>query len=79
MARYTILLYPEEGRYSVLVPALDNLATQGDTVEEAMAMARDAIELYIRGLIEDDDYVPVEEIPPIVTAVEVTVPEVAAV
>ena len=79
MARSTSLLSPEQGRYSVLVPPLDPLATQGDRVEEAMAMGRDAIELYIRGLIEDDDYVPVEEIPPIVTAVEVTVPEVAAV
>jgi antitoxin HicB len=79
VARYTILLFPEEGRYSVLVPALDNLATQGDTVEEALAMSREAIELYLRGLMEDDDYVPVEEEPPIIATLDVAVPDPATV
>ena len=77
MARYTILIYPEEGVYSVLVPALDNLATQGDTVEEAVAMARDAIEFYIRGLIEDGEDVPEEDVPPYVVSVDVPVPVAA--
>ena len=72
MRRYTILLYPEpEGGYSVLVPAFGLLATQGDTVEEALAMAKDAIEVATRGLIEDGEDVPAEHAPPIVAAVEV--------
>lgn len=74
MARYTVLLFPEEGSYSVLVPALDNLATQGQTVEEALAMAREAIELYVEGLRARGEYVPSEEAPPIVTSVDANVP-----
>ena len=71
MARYTVLLFPEEGSYSVLVPVLDNLATQGQTVEEALNMAREAIELYLEGLRARGEYVSIEETPPIVTSVEV--------
>lgn len=77
MRRYTVLLYPEEGGYSVLVPALNNLATQGDTVEEALAMARDAIEGYVRRLTEDGDYIPTEETPPMVVSIEAVVAEPA--
>jgi predicted RNase H-like HicB family nuclease len=74
VARYTVLLFPEEGSYSVLVPALDNLATQGQTVEEALAMAREAIDLYLEGLRARGEYVPTEETPPIVTSVEADSP-----
>ena len=74
MARYTVLVFPEDGTYSVLVPALDNLATHGQTVEEALAMAREAIELRIEGLRARGEYVPTEETPPIVAAVDVAVP-----
>jgi predicted RNase H-like HicB family nuclease len=44
---YTVILTPEPevGGYSVTVPALPEVATQGETVEEALAMAREAIEL----------------------------------
>jgi predicted RNase H-like HicB family nuclease len=33
------------GGYSVTVPALPEVATQGETVEEALTMTREAIEL----------------------------------
>jgi antitoxin HicB len=72
-----VLLYPEEGGYSVLVPVL-GVATQGDTVEEALAMARDLFEVTLRGLIEDDEPVPEEETPPMVVTVDVSVPVEAA-
>ncbi len=42
--RYTVLLYPDEGVYSVVVPALPGCVTWGHTVDEALTMARDAIE-----------------------------------
>ena len=46
MPSYAIILIPEpeEGGYSVIVPALPGCVSQGETVEEAIAMARDAIE-----------------------------------
>ena len=78
MRRYTVLLYPDpEGGYSVLVPAFGLLATQGETVEEALAMAQDAIEVAARGLAEDGEDVPMENAPPIVAAVEARVPVAA--
>lgn len=46
--KYTVILVPEEGGgYSVEVPALPGCYTQGETREEAIAMAREAIELYL--------------------------------
>jgi len=74
MARYTVLLYEEpEGGYSVLIPVL-GVATQGETIEEALKMAREATNLHVRGLIDDGEPVLEEEIPPIVASIEIEVP-----
>jgi predicted RNase H-like HicB family nuclease len=51
---YEIVLQPEpEGGFSVFVPELPSVATQGDTVEEAHAMAKEAIEVYLAVMRED--------------------------
>ena len=74
MARYTVLLYrSEEGGYAALVPLLD-VATQGDTVEHALAMAQEAANLRVRAMVRDGDVVLDEESPPIVASVDVAVP-----
>jgi predicted RNase H-like HicB family nuclease len=73
VTRYTALLYQEDDGYSVLVPVL-GVATQGETVEEALAMARDVIEVTVRGLIEDNEPIPEEETPPTVVTVDVSDP-----
>jgi antitoxin HicB len=59
---YTIILHPdtEEGGYTVTVPALTGCVTQGETLEEAIAMAKDAIRLHIESLIADGEPVPEE-------------------
>lgn len=53
MRRYTILLTsePEEGGYTVRVPALPGCYTQGDTLEAAIANAREAIAAYIADVV----------------------------
>ena len=51
----------EEGGYVVHIPALNDLVTEGDTLEEAIAMAEDAIRGYIECLIEDDCPIPEEK------------------
>jgi antitoxin HicB len=71
MRRYTVLLYPGDGCYVAVIPAFGDLATQGRTVEEALDMAKDAIKVATRGLIEDGEPVPEEDPAPIVAAVEV--------
>lgn len=60
--RYTIILYPdpEEGGYTVTVPALPGCVTQGETIEEAIAMAKDAIRLHVEVLIAEGEPVPQE-------------------
>ncbi len=45
----------------MLVPSLHGCITYGNTVEEAIEMAKDAIKGYVESLIEDGEYVLVEE------------------
>lgn len=59
---YRVLLRKEpEGGYTVMVPSLPGCVTCGDTVEEAIEMAKEAIELYIESLKEHGEEVPTEE------------------
>jgi len=51
---YTVVIHAvEEGGYWVEVPALPGCFSQGETVEEALANARDAIESHVAALRED--------------------------
>jgi len=59
---YRILLRKEpEGGYTVIVPSLPGCVTYGSTIEEAMEMAKEAIELYIESLKEHGEVVPNDE------------------
>ena len=61
MLKYTIILVPEEeGGYSVEVPALPGCFTQGETKEEAIAMAKEAIELYLESCKAHGESIPQE-------------------
>jgi antitoxin HicB len=61
---YTAHIEPaEEGGYNVFVPALPGCVTQGETYEEALAMAQEAIQAYVESLIKAGDPIP-EEPPP---------------
>jgi predicted RNase H-like HicB family nuclease len=56
---YEIVLQPEpEGGFSVFVPELPSVATQGETVEEATEMAKEAIEGYLEVMQEDGLPIP---------------------
>ncbi len=57
---YTVVLSPEEeGGFSVTVPVLPEIATQGEDIEEALAIARDAIELSLA--YRRDEGLPIPE------------------
>ena len=59
---YRILLRKEpEGGYTVIVPSLPGCVTYGETIEEAIAMAREAIELYLESLKEHGEDIPTDE------------------
>jgi antitoxin HicB len=58
---YTVLFEPDErGGYVVTCPALPAVVTQGETLEEARAMAADAIHLVLQSLIDDGEPIPAD-------------------
>jgi predicted RNase H-like HicB family nuclease len=59
---YRIFLRKEpEGGYTVLVPSLPGCVTYGDTIDEAVEKAKEAIELYIETMREHGEEIPVED------------------
>ncbi len=59
---YRILLRKEpEGGYTVTVPSLPGCVTYGESIEEATAMAKEAIELYLESLKEHHEEIPTDE------------------
>ncbi len=58
---FTIVLEPaEEGGFIVTVPALPEVGTQGDSYDEAMANAREAIELVIEDRLARGEAIPAD-------------------
>jgi len=56
---FTALFEPaEEGGYVVTCPALPGLVTEGDSLEEAREMAKDAIRAYLESLRKDGLPIP---------------------
>ena len=79
MAEYsfTVLFEPaEEGGFVVTCPALPGLVTEGDTMDEARAMAQDAIRGYIESLLKDRLPIPADK-PPVKEEIRVLLPELA--
>jgi predicted RNase H-like HicB family nuclease len=49
--KFNVILEPaEEGGFNVIIPALDGCFTQGETTEEALKNAKEAIRCYLEGL-----------------------------
>lgn len=58
---YTVVFESaEEGGFVVTVPALPGCVTEGDTFEEANAMAKDAIECYLGSKLKHNESIPEE-------------------
>jgi antitoxin HicB len=76
--RYTVLFEPaEEGGFVATCPALPGSVTEGDTLEEARVMVKDAIRGYLESLAMDG--LPTPEDPklreePATEEIEVAVP-----
>lgn len=62
-----------EGGFSVHFPALPGCATQGETIEEAISNAKEALELYIWSLKDDNLPLPESDIQVILEDIEITV------
>jgi antitoxin HicB len=59
---FTLVLDPdeEEGGYTVTVPALPGCITQGESLDEALAMAKDAIQSYLASLEAHGEPIPID-------------------
>lgn len=58
---YRVLLNREpEGGYTVTVPTLPGCITYGENIDEAIVMAKEAIELYIESLVAHNEPIPDE-------------------
>jgi antitoxin HicB len=70
MSVYRVVLVPEdEGGFSVFVPALPGCYPQGDSRDEALSMAKEAIAIHLESLREHGEPIPQDHIE--VTTVEV--------
>lgn len=74
LKRFKVILEPEvDGGYSVHVPALPGCASQGETIEEALANIKEAIELYLWSLKDDKLPIPESDVEVELREVEVSV------
>lgn len=56
---YKIMLHKEpEGGYTVSVPVLPGCVTYGENIDEAIAMAKDVIALYVEELQSRGEVIP---------------------
>ncbi len=73
LQKFTVFLIPQdEGGYQVFFPYYPNCTTDGDSVEEALANGKDALE----GLLITESECGGDPVPPYVHATHVVVAEV---
>jgi predicted RNase H-like HicB family nuclease len=74
---YTVVLDRDvdAGGFVATCPALPGVVTEGETIEQTLEMARDAIEGYLASLKKDGLSLPVEQ-GPIISPVRVQLPAV---
>ena len=59
---YTVKIHAaEEGGFWAEVPALPGCVTQGETLDDVIAMAKDAIRGYLTVLVKRGQRIPIEE------------------
>ncbi len=72
---YTTIFEPlPEGGFGVLVPAIPEICTFGETLMEAREMARDAIRCYLESVLETGEPIPSDVSAVTTELVEVTIP-----
>ena len=60
--KLTVVLEPsEEGGFTAIVPSLPGCFSEGNSKEEALANVREAIDLYLESVEDDQDFNPKAE------------------
>jgi antitoxin HicB len=60
-----------EGGYNVIVPAIPEICTYGETLDEARAMAKDAVQCFIESAIKAGEAIP-QDVKPTVEELAIT-------
>jgi antitoxin HicB len=72
---YTTVFEPlPEGGFNVLIPAIPEICTFGETLEEAREMARDAIRCYLESALKTGEQIPRDLATVTTELVAVTIP-----
>ena len=74
LKKFTVFLLPDEDAYQVVFPHYPNCITQGESIEEALANAKEAIEL----LLEWEAEQGADPVPPNAHVSHVVVGEIEA-
>ncbi len=77
MGKYTYVAKieeAEEGGYIAYFPSLPGCHTQGETLEEVLAMAKEVLELYLSVLKDDGEKIPKEKKSLIKTGRKMSIP-----
>lgn len=78
LKKFTVILLPDDGNYQVIFPYYPNCITYGETVDEALKNAKEAMELHLEAEAEYEgdpvpEYVHVPHV--VVGEVDVEVPD----
>lgn len=72
---YTTVFEPlPEGGFNVLVPAIPEICTFGETLDDAREMARDAIRCFLESAIQTGEQIPTDVAEVTTERVAVTIP-----
>ena len=59
---YEAIFDPNGGGYTVTVPKLPGLVTEGDTLKEAREMVKDAIRCYLGAMLKEQMLLPAQKV-----------------
>ncbi len=61
---YTVIFEPlKGGGYNIIFPAIPEICTFGETLEEARRMAGDALRCYLESALEEGELIPEDKEP----------------
>lgn len=71
---FAVVLEPDpDGGYTAIVPALPGVVTEGETVDESLANARDAVRLCVEDLLEQGLPIPESDGGTLLRRIEVSI------
>ncbi len=61
MEKYLVVIEKAENNYSAFSPDLPGCITVGSTIDETISFIKEAIELYLEGVAEEGENIPVSK------------------